>query len=188
MHIDWDIVAAFAAPIFTLMAGIWIDRHFGDRANLISYYMHVSAFRSTLPTGQAFFVNTHSVVVRNTGRRAATNLRLSHVGLPDFNIWPHVQHRTEVLPDGSTDIVVPVLVPGEQIIVSYLYFPPQTAEQINAGIKCDQGFAQAIPVILQRQYPAWFNKLAIALFVIGVIAIFYLVYYYGFRHLFHFVR
>lgn len=32
--------------------------------------------------------NTHSVILRNAGRRPATNVRLSHYSLPDFSVWP----------------------------------------------------------------------------------------------------
>jgi hypothetical protein len=61
--------------------------------------------------------------------------------------------------------------------VSYLYFPPLTAAGVNAGIKSDQGFAQAIPVLLQRRYPKWVNRIIGVLLLVGVIATLYLVYY-----------
>ena len=77
---------------------------------------------------------------------------------------------------GGRDIVIPTLVPGEQITISYLYFPPVTVAQVNAGIKCDQGFAQAIPVLLQRQYPRWFNAVVSVLLLLGLISGFYLLY------------
>jgi hypothetical protein len=118
-------------------------------------------------------VNTHAVVLRNAGRQAATNVRMSHALLPDFNIYHDVQHWTEVLPGGVSDIVIPTLVPGEQIIVSYLYFPPRVATEINAGIKCDQGFAQSINVLLQRQLPRWFISIFWVLVIIGFIAVLY---------------
>ena len=176
MHINWDIVVALAAPVIALFAGIWINRHFGDAAKLISYYGHVATFRYTPPGGEMVLINTHAVVIRNAGRKAAMNVRLSHHSLPDFNIWPPVQHHTQPLPTGGTDIVIPTLVPGELITVSYLYFAPMTAAQINAGIKCDQGIAQAIPVILQRQWPTWWNALAASLFIVGFIAVVYVFY------------
>ena len=31
--------------------------------------------------------NTHSVILRNAGRRPVTNVRLSHYFLPDFSGW-----------------------------------------------------------------------------------------------------
>ena len=77
-------------------------------------------------------------------------------------------HNIETLPDGSQDIVIPALVPGEEITISYLYFFPLIAGKVNAGIKCDQGFAKQITVLLQRQYPPWFNRTVVVLFLVGV--------------------
>lgn len=94
--------------------------------------------------------------------------------MPDYNIWPSVPHTVEKLPDGSSDIVIPKLVPRKEITISYLYFPPETVVDINAGIESDEGFAQEIPVLLQRIYPQWFNLLALFLFVTGAITVIYL--------------
>jgi hypothetical protein len=56
------------------------------------------------------------------------------------------------MPRGRQDIVIPKLISGEQVTISYLYFPPMTFDQVNDGIKCDQGFA---PVLPRRIYPFW---------------------------------
>ncbi|MCX5864930.1 MAG: hypothetical protein NTW42_07635 [Deltaproteobacteria bacterium] len=176
MAIDWNAVATIAAPVIALFIGAWVNQRFESRPVLISYFSHVSAFRHTPAGGEPLHINTHSVVLRNAGRQSATNVRLHHAYLPDFNIFPVVVHNVEVLPDGSKDIVIPVLVPGEEITVSYLYFPPLVAGQVNAGIKCDRGFANQITVLLQRQYPRWFNRTVIALFLVGVVTVCYLIY------------
>jgi hypothetical protein len=176
MAIDWNALATIAAPVIALFVGVWVNQRFGSRPVLISYFSHVSAFRHTLAGGDLLHVHTHSVVLRNTGRQSATNVRLHHANLPDFNIWPVVVHEVETLPDGSRDIVIPTLVPGEEITVSYLYFPPLVVGQVNAGVKYDQGFANQITVLLQRQYPRWFNRTVIALFLVGVVAVCYLSY------------
>jgi hypothetical protein len=177
MAIDWNAAATVASPIIALFVGVWVNRRFENRPTLLSWYGHVSAFTHHPPGGGAAIgVNTHSVVLRNAGRRAATNVRLHHTILPDFNIWPPVQYQIEELPDGGKDIVIPALVPSESITISYLYFPPVTYAQVNAGIKSDQGFAQQVPVLLQRVYPRWANMLAAAVALIGLITIVYLAY------------
>jgi len=176
MTIDWNAVATIAAPVIALFVGVWVNRRFESRPVLISYFSHVSAFRHTPSGGVPLQVNTHSVVLRNTGHQRATNIRLHHATLPDFNIWPIVVHSVETLSDGSQDIVIPNLVPGEEITVSYLYFPPLVAGQINAGIKCDQGFANEITVLLQRQHPHWFNRIVVMLLLVGVVTVCYLMY------------
>jgi len=80
------------------------------------------------------------------------------------------------LPDGSQDILIPTLVPGEVVTISYLYFYPVTFAGVNAGIKCDQGFAQEIPVLLQRQYPGWFNLTVLGLMLVGLVSLIYVLY------------
>ncbi len=174
--IDWGVVATIAAPMITLFVGVWVNRRFENRPHLVSYFGHVSSFTHTPATGQPFSVYTHSVVLRNAGRRSATNVRICHSVFPDFNIWPQVAYSVQQLPGGATEIVIPNLVPAEQITISYLYFPPVTVDQINAGIRSDEGFAQTIPVLLQRQYPRWFNVTVAILMLIGVVSVVYLVY------------
>ena len=107
------------------------------------------------PAGNINVVNTHSVVIRNAGKQAATNVRLSHSFLPEFNIFPPIKHQVEDVSNIGPDILIPTIVPGEEITISYLYFPPYTYAQINAGVKFDEGFAKQIPVLLQQQYPRW---------------------------------
>jgi len=173
MSIDWNAVATIAAPVLTLFIGVWVNRKFESRPALISYFSHVSAFQYS-PHGQPpIAINTHSVVLRNAGRKTATGVRMHHKLLSDFNIWPSVVHNVDILSDGTKDIVIPKLVPGEQITISYLYFHPVTFNQINDGIKCDQGFAQQIPVLLQRQYPRWLTNVRVGLMLIGSVAIIY---------------
>jgi len=176
-NIDWKVVGGAAWSVALLVIGGWLNRLYEKRAKLISYFGHVSSFQTTPPGGVSVQVNAHSVVLFNAGRKSATNVRLRHAFLPDFVIFPDVQHRIETLPSGQREIVIPALVPKEQITISYLYFPPVTFTQVNAGIRCDEGFAHQIPVLLQRQYPKWFNWLAGLLMLIGVLTLLYLAYH-----------
>ena len=180
--IDWGVVASIAAPIIALFVGVWVNRKFESRPTLISYYGHISAFVHTPEGGNPFNINIHSVVLGNTGRKSATNVRIRHSVLPDFNIWPQVQYDVEELPGGGAEIVIPTLVPGEEVTISYLYFPPITAAEINAVIKSDEGFARAIPVLLERQYPTWLYVSAALLMLVGAVAVLYMIYV-GVAHL-----
>ncbi|KWW37566.1 hypothetical protein ACUXAV_000793 [Cupriavidus metallidurans] len=177
MAIDWNVVATIAQPVIGLVLGVYINRWFEHRPKLITYYGHVSTHR-VAPTngGPPYLVYTHAVVLRNAGRQAATNIRVQHANLPNFHIFPPIAHQVNSTPGGSEDIVIPSLVPGEQVEISYLYFPPLTAAQVNTGIKCDQGFATQIPVLLQRQTPRWLRLLINAVFAIGLISVVYLGY------------
>jgi len=127
---------------------------------------HVSAF--TLQGEQPTAVFTHSVVVRNAGRLAARNVRLGHLNLPqNVRIEPQVEHTVSRNADGSGEIAIAVLVPKEQITVSYLYFPPLTWNQINTYTKSDDGFAKIINAIPTPQPPKVVAWLAWLLMFLG---------------------
>lgn len=166
--VEWHLLLIVAAPILTLFVGVWVNRRFESRPRLLSHFGHVSSFKFTRADGDPGIVNTHSVVIRNVGRRPATNVRLSHSHLPEFNVWPPLQYRLEEVPDSGFDIVFPVVVPDQYLQISYLYFPPFTYADINAGVKSDEGYATQIPVLLQRQYPRWFNFAAAAILLVGL--------------------
>ena len=95
--------------------------------------------------------------------------------LPDFTISPTAVYSIQTLPDGTRDILIPAIVPGEALTISYLYFPPVTWDQVNAGIKFDEGFAHQIPVLLQRQYPRWVTTTLTLLALVGLVAVLYVV-------------
>ena len=174
--VNWQAVATIAAPIIAAFLGAWVNRRFESRPILLSHFGHVSSVTLDRPEGPVI-VNTHSVVIRNAGRQPATNVKLSHYFLPDFNVWPSVGYSVEDLPQGDgREIVIPLLSSGEQLTISCLYFGPTTVRNINAGVRCDQGLAKPIPMLLQREYPTWLNVLAAAIFLIGVLATVYMLY------------
>jgi hypothetical protein len=176
MVIQWQPVATIAAPIIALFVGLYLNRAFERRPKLIAYYQHVSSFRWTPPDATPGTINTHAIVLTNSGREPATNVRLHHRRLPDYNIWPAVPHHVEELPDGSKDIVIPTLIRDKTLTISYLYGAPLIAAEINNGIECDQGMAKAIPVLLMRVYPRWVYVGAWGLMVCGLVAILYVAY------------
>ena len=105
MTIEWNALATIAAPVVGLFVGVWVNRKFEGRPILISYFGHISAFRSTPPNGQPIHVHTHAVVLRNAGRRSATNVRLHHAVLPDADLRQDVHRR-------QRDELQPVRRPG----------------------------------------------------------------------------
>ena len=172
MNIDPDVVAKLAAPTLSLIVGAVIKHYSEARSRVISFIGHVSAF--TMQDEQRTQVHTHSVIVRNAGRKAAHNVHLVHSVLPiHITVYPPVQHTIERNPEGSGDIVLPVLVPKEQVTVSYLYFPPLLWNQINVNTKSDEGFAKIINVIPMPQP----NKVVLAtvwiLMFVGASFLFY---------------
>lgn len=146
MTFDVDTFAKVVSPLLSMMVGAVIKHYAEARAKVVYFIGHVSSF--TLQDEKHTIVHTHSVVVRNAGRKAAHNVRLAHTVLPpNVTVYPPVQYTIEQNPEGASEIVIPVLVPKEQIIVSYLYFPPLTWNQVNMNTKSDEGFAKILNVI-----------------------------------------
>jgi len=166
MNINIEAIAKLVSPILTLVIGV-IIKHFTERrAKLISYIGHVSSF--TLQNDEGTQVFAHSVIVRNTGRKTAQNVRLGHNVFPhNINIFPKVQYKIETSPEGGSEIVIPILVPKEQITISYLYFPPLTWDKIHSYTKFDEGFAKIITVIPLPQPSRWVLALVWFLMFVG---------------------
>ncbi|MHB9075641.1 MAG: hypothetical protein ACYC6G_19215 [Desulfobaccales bacterium] len=175
MSIDWSVVATIAAPIVALLVGAFVERTFENRSRVISYFGHVSGIRFTRE-GQPFHINTHSVVIRNAGRKTATNVRLGHATLPDFQVYPDIEYEVRDLPGGQKEILFPRLIPKKQITLTYLYIPPFTAAQINTYLESDEGAAKVIPVLLTAQLPNWLKAILWILLGYGIIAAIYTCY------------
>lgn len=170
--INWILVKDIAVPLAALVLGKFLDSWLLKKPKLISYFGHVSTF--TLHDEKKSVVNTHSVVIRNTGRVSATNVRIGHYFLPDnYQLLPNVAHTVEKTQTGGGEIIIPKLVPGEQVTISYLYFPPFTVAQINLYTKSDEGFAKILTVIPTPQFSKWLINLLRVLVFVGIVAILY---------------
>lgn len=144
--VDLETIAKIASPVVTLIGGAVLKHYAEKSSKVLSYIGHVSSF--TLQDEQKSSVFTHSVIVRNAGRRSATNVRLGHHFLPvNLRIEPQINYRIEKNPEGAAEIVIQTLVPKEQVTISYLYFPPTTWHQINSYTKSDDGYAKIVNVI-----------------------------------------
>ena len=167
---DWTLFARYAAPVMALLIGAGLNRLFERRSKLISYLGHASAVPITPPEGQPFQVHTHSVVVRNGGKKSATNVRLGHHFLPaSFSVYPAIEYRVVDLAGGGKEIVFPSLVPGEQVTIAYLYYPPLLFSGVNSHTKSDEGFTKIVNLLPAPQWPPWLARLAWGLIVVGVI-------------------
>jgi len=172
MKADWNLFANIAWPVVLLVVGALVNRYFERRPKLITYYGHTSAFRLRTPEQTEVF--THSIVIRNAGRRSATNVAVGHNFFPrDYQIFPATAHEIRKVPDSADEIFIPVLVPGEQITISYLYWPPVTYAQVNTYVKSDDGLAKVLRVIPTPQAPKWLLASVWALVTVGGITILY---------------
>ncbi len=170
--INWYIIAIIAAPIIALFIGAALDRALERRSRLIAYYLHVSSFRTS--GEKPLDVFSHSIIIRNAGRKSASNVRIGHKNLPDFQIYPSISYEISDLPDGSKEICIPTFVPGEEISISYLYCPPITWQVVNTYIKSDEGSAKKVDMLYTRKLPKWANIIVVILLFMGATATIYL--------------
>lgn len=184
MEINWSIFVTIAAPIIALFVGATINGFIERKPRLIAYFTHASAFNNIGSTNP-ITVHTHGIIIKNIGKKSATDVRVRHRFLPNnFNIYPIIDHNVHNLPGGGSEIVFPILVQNEQVSISYLYFPPVTYNQIHAGIRHSDGFATEVTALPTPRYPSWIHKSLLLLLILGIIALVYLVfkgYCFGFR-------
>ncbi len=178
MAVKWDIAVPAIATVVGAIAGAVIAR-IEKRARLITYYGHTSAFllppAKDHPPGQPPpSVHTHSVVIRNVGRKTATNVRVSHYFLPEaFTLFPAMPYTLQPAPGAGDDIVIPTLVPGRQVTVNYLYYPPVLYNQVTSDVRSDEGPARVVPALLMPQPRPWKLWGARVLMLLGAVALLY---------------
>lgn len=128
---------------------------------------------------QFWIINTHSVIVRNSGRFPLKNVRVGHAVLPsDYSVYPVTKFDVTNLPGGGSDICFPVLAPKEEISISYLYSAPTVAQNINSYVKSDEVLADYIKVGLTKITPIWRRNVGFVLSGIGFATILYLLFYF----------
>ncbi len=177
MQIDWNLVKEIIIVVVSLVIGGFVKQWFERKPRVVYFVSHASSFRlKDIERDEDLWSNTHSIILRNTGRRTAKNVRISHRDQSiQFNIFPSIRYEVSNLPDGGAEIVIGQLVPKEVIEISYLYFPPLTYLNVMGEIKHDEGFAQLQPVLFQRQFPKALNIIVGILTLLGAITLIYFV-------------
>lgn len=171
--IDWSVVATIVAPLIALFVGVALNQMYESRPRLIVYYGHASSFLLRGVPEQPAQINMHSVVLRNVGRKAATNVRLGHKILEHFQVSPDREYQEVKLDGGGKELLFPVLVPNEEVTVSYLYLPPTVYSDVNTYAKSDEGFAKFYDVIPTPRLGKWLSTVAAVLMLAGAVAILY---------------
>lgn len=169
---DWSLFVEIAKPLLSGGAGLILGRAIERRPRLVTFYSHVSSFNIQGPTPG--IVNTHAIIVRNTGRKSCVNVRVSHeVVVPNLTVYPSVSFTRNPLPGGGEELLFPVLVPDEQVTISYLYFPPLTWNQIRTFVRSDEGLAKVLNVLPTPQLPPWARRIVIGILYFGLASLIY---------------
>jgi hypothetical protein len=155
LAIDLDSWLKIASLLGTLIAWLIARRR---RARLEAFFTHGAAHQIVPPGGQPVGLNTHSLVVRNSGSLPATNVRVTHAFMPphtDIQIWPpQPTVRTQIPPHGL-ELVFERLRPQEQLALSYLYPAGTTFDQFHTFVRFDDGGAEFFPIQHVRIIPRW---------------------------------
>ena len=174
MNPDWSIVWEIVKILVAVFVGAWTNRLLESRARLISYLSSIAQHKIDENR-----LVTWSVVIKNAGRKAANNVRVKHeTQLPHFDIQPPRPFGREQISDGGEDIIFDKVVPGEEILISYLRLIPGDSPDpavINRGISCDEGGPKVLTYIPMRWYPVWAQRLMGALMLLGCVAAVYTV-------------
>ena len=180
--IDIDALTKVVSPLLVALISGLLKHYFEARPKLITYLVHSAshplpvAIPDPESPGQpgAPAVHTHTIVVRNAGKKSAHNVRIDHAVFPlSYRVMPPVNHTVTRGQGDSAEICIPVLVPNEQVTVSYLYFPPLTWDQVNGWVKSDEGMARAIYVIPSIPPPRPVMWLLWALTFVGASTVMY---------------
>lgn len=149
--LDADTVAKILAPVLTLI-GWFVKSALQARPKLEVFVLSssdhplqgVPLYASKDEKAEAITdLRSHSVLVRNTGKRAAMNVRIQHGATPpSVHVLPIGANVTRTASGPGFELLFPVLVPGEHVHISYLYRAPMLARQIHGLVKCDEMLAK----------------------------------------------
>ncbi len=158
MPFPLETIAKLFSPLIVAIIGAVTRHYLEGRPRLITYLVQAAAIplpNITAEPGQPIpHINTHSIVVRNTGKKTAHNVRIGHFQLPpSYQIWPPVSYEIvkAPAPNIAAEILLPTLVPDEQVSITYLYSPTVLYSQINSYAKSDECLAKVINVIPSPQ-------------------------------------
>lgn len=172
MPIDW--VNASAAILAVVV--LWFLNEL-LRPKLIAWYVNSSAVPIETPQ-QTFTFHIHTFSILNQGRRAATNVRLGHHFLPqNFSIYPPVDYTTRPgrnVRDGEVILTNPLL-PGQQLSITYLYYPPLTVAGVNRDVQSNEVMGRIVNVWTNIRYPMWVYRVLLLLLLLGLATAVYLV-------------
>lgn len=172
-----DLLLKIVSVVITTVLGYLIKKALEGKPKLITYLVHASAIPlnpQPPSTQQPSQVNIHTFVIRNAGRVSAKNVRVGHNYLPNsFQIYPPVSYQIIGATGGTAEILIPALVPGEELAISYLYFPPVLYTGINSYTKSDEGFAKVVNAIPTPQPTRLVKFIVLGLMFIGACTIVY---------------
>jgi len=173
---DWINTATLTVTVVALYFA------YRKRIKLEAFILHVASH--PIP-GSNSIINTHSVLIRNSGNTTATNVRLVHEHMPDgvtVTVYPPVNfERKQYKPEPSSDIqyggeiLIEMLRPQEQYVFAYMYPAGITARSIGLSVKHDAGIGLRYDIPnITPMLPGYLIKLFWLFLIVGFLVCTYL--------------
>jgi hypothetical protein len=152
-----------------------INRILTDKAKIYCYYGHSASVKTNVLDlyKNPVIVNTHAIYIENKGRKTANKVKVGHIFLPDFQIFPSKQYNINLLPDGSHEVEIENILPKELIVINYLYFPPSLYNEINTYVTYEEGYAKIVNVQLTIKFPKYVELISWFLILTGIATLLY---------------
>jgi len=165
---DYMSVVTAVAPIATVVVGYFGKRALDLKPRVVAFMASANSVVMGKGLETETTINSHVLIIRNDGGLAARNVRITHDHFPpNISVYPGVEYVPFENPQGFTELQFPLLAPGQQISVSYMYFPPLIWPQINCDVYSETGRAERV-ALLPRPRPArWIVVLRSALMFLG---------------------
>jgi len=173
------VIHIITYPI-TFLIGIFLTRLFENKPTLITYYSHIAAGKIWVETTKSYLdIFTHSIVIRNTGRTVLTNIKVGHaIKITNMiAVYPKFDYQIKSIKDSGEEIVFERLLSKQMITINYVYTTPLSYNQINTYVQSDECIAHQVNVLLNRQWPKWFQIITWVLVALGFITACILLYF-----------
>lgn len=169
---DLELFLKISGILFTGVFAIVVDRLIRPKPKLVHYVLHPTSVLLKSDQGSEaesiFQVNTHSIVIRNVGRKVAEEVSVGHHMLPNYRVYPDTYFNEVELSQGGIELVFPKLRPKEQLTITYLYYPPNNYVDVHSYVKHNDGFSREIPVLPAQQYSKWIYCLTAMFMALGI--------------------
>lgn len=170
-----------AFAVVPVVLGFLINRVFRMKPKILYSVRHASNYVVDQPLldpqgnvlQQQQIVRTASIVSENAGLQAAKNVEYTFNWKPPiFTVFPGRAFSTEETEMGRWSIKLDSLAPGEVFGIELMSIN-QDLPLISA-MRSEETPGKLITMVPQREFPAWFNRAAFAIFALGLVTLLYL--------------